>query len=191
LSRQKNKCTTESGTQALRFNAKSFGKNESTMSDNYSTPDYIFTYTKEQRSRFQSGKLVKLWRKTYPQLFDERDEHFACTQPDNHFFEWLSAILFYESTGYLSLQEYILRTHPRKRNLFKSFVSKRLFDNIDFDQGGLPDLFLYSNKTRDWFFCEVKGGSDRIRPNQIKRFGELEKLTGIKPKLVKLKLFVP
>lgn len=156
------------------------------MPSDYTVPDYLFTYRKQQRALFQSGTLVKNWRKEYPHLFDERDEHFATTQPDNHFFEWLTAILFYHSIGYLSLQEYILKTHPRKRQLFESFVSENVFDSIDFDQGGLPDLFVYSNPDRDWFFCEVKGGSDRIRPNQVKRFKELEKLTGKRPKIVQL-----
>jgi hypothetical protein len=148
-------------------------------------PDYIFTYKPEQRLRFQRGELVRIWRKCYPQLFDERDEHFAGTQPENHFFEWLAAIIFFEATGYLSLQEYILRTHARKRELFQSIVSRKLFENTDYDQSGLPDLFLYSGDSKDWFFCEVKGGKDRIRPNQVKRFAELEKLTRKRPKLIK------
>ncbi len=156
------------------------------MPSKYEIPDFKFTYTKKQRSLFQSGALVKLWHKQYPQLFDKDDVRVAYTQPDYHFFEWLSAILFFEATGYLSLQEYILPTYPRQRAIFKSIVSKAVFDSVDFDQGGLPDLFLYNKKTSDWLFCEVKGGSDRIRPNQVKRFGELQKVTGKRPKLVKL-----
>jgi hypothetical protein len=159
------------------------------MPGRYEIPDFTFTYKKEQRESFRRGILVKSWRVRYPDLFDGLDVHFARTQPTAHFFEWLTAILLYEATGYLSLQEYILRTHPRKRAIFESRVSKKIFRDVDYDQGGLPDLFVYSPRFRDWFFCEVKGGPDGIRPNQIKRFGELEKLTGKKPVLVRLKLF--
>jgi hypothetical protein len=156
----------------------------------YKEPDFLFTFHDSQWDSFRKGELRKSWRERYPQLFDEVDEKLARNQSDSHFFEWLAAVLFYESTGYLSLQEYILKTHARKRALFESIVPSILFKDLDFDQGGLPDLFLYSPRKRDWFFCEVKGGADRIRANQIVRFAQIHKMTGQRPLLIKLKRFV-
>jgi VRR-NUC domain len=151
-----------------------------------STPtDFTFTYHAAQRARFRTGDLAELWRARYSDLFDERDLKLLRTpyQRRYHFFEWLSAILLYEAIGYRSLVEsYTARTHPEKRERLKSLVGGAIFEWLDSHQSGQPDLFVYSPQTNDWFFCEVKGGADRIRRNQIawfEGFGDLMQERGI------------
>ena len=41
-----------------------------------------------------------------------------------------------------------------------------------------PDLLVYHPDLSDWFFCEVKGPRDSLRPEQIELFREMEHTTG-------------
>ena len=130
-------------------------------------PDFFFTYHAAQRQRFRDGLLVREWRERYPILFDEKDEELARNQPQYHFFEWLSAALLYEATGYQCLVEgYTAKTHQDKRKVLEVIVGGELFCWLDTHQSGQPDLFAYCQGADDWFFCEVKGGPDRLRDNQ-------------------------
>ncbi len=141
--------------------------------------DLFFTFHSMQRSRFRDGELVNEWSGRYPELFDERDIELAKNQQKYHFFEWLSAVMLFEATGYLSLLEkYTTKTHPRKISKFEQVVPKEVFEYASNNQSGLPDLFCFLPNSDKWFFCEVKGGPDRIRPNQDTRIQELEELTG-------------
>lgn len=134
--------------------------------------DFSFTYHPEQRKRFRDGSLVGEWRMRYHDLFDEKDEVLARNQPQKHFYEWLSAVLLREAIGY---EGYIAKTHARKRKLFASIVPEEVFSFVDANQSGIPDLFVYS-PTGDCFFCEVKGGPDKVRLNQELAFGKLHEV---------------
>jgi hypothetical protein len=141
--------------------------------------ELYFTYHTSQRQRFQDGFLVSEWASRYPVLFDERDIELATNQPNYHFFEWLSAVLLYESTGYLSLLEnYSAKNHPAKLESFRTIVPNEISDSVIQNQSGIPDLFCYHPTTKDWMFFEVKGGRDKIRSNQEQRIAELEALSG-------------
>ncbi len=155
--------------------------------------DFLFTYTDMRRQAYRGGTLWREWREKYPMLFDERDEQLALNmaapkQGGSGFFEWLSAVLLYEATGLLSMQtNYVAKNHPDKRRRFEQIVGKACFDHVDLDQSGLPDLFVYpQDQSGGWFFCEVKGASDKLRPNQIDRHLSLLAATGKKVKIVKL-----
>ena len=132
-------------------------------------PDLTFTFHSSQRERFRDGTLVSQWRSKYPELFDDDDVRVLKTdhQRTYHFFEWLSAILLFEATGCISLLEtYLAKSHRRKRATVKKIVPKRVFGWMDRHKTGQPDLFVYCPETHNWFFCEVKGGSDRVSDNQ-------------------------
>jgi hypothetical protein len=58
-------------------------------------------------------------------------------------------------------------------------------------EGGHPDLLLYSKDGTDWFFCEVKGGPDKLRPNQLEAAQELYRRTGRKVYLLHLHPHLP
>lgn len=133
------------------------------------TYDFTFSYHLQQRERFYAGTLVREWRQRYPQIFDIDDERILKTehQKQYHFFEWLGAVLLFESTGYCSLVEkYTAKTHPQKRDKISKILPPSLLTWLYENETGQPDLFVYYLATNDWFFCEVKGDGDRIRTSQ-------------------------
>lgn len=132
--------------------------------------DFRFSFHPRQRERFRDGSLVDEWLQRYPMLFDEDDARVLSTshQRKYHFFEWLGAILLFEATGYLSLVEkYTSKSHTAKRHAVQKLLQPELFDWLSKNESGQPDLFVFQPVTKDWFFCEVKGGVDRLRNNQL------------------------
>jgi hypothetical protein len=147
-----------------------------------------FPYGGALRKRFRSGKLITEWARRYPRLFDERDVQIANNQKRYHFFEWLAAVLLYESTGYLSLiEKYETESHVRKIRLFRKTVPPHVYDFVIANRVGAPDLFAYAPDYSDWFFCEIKGARDRLRSHQISCCNTLEKISGRKVRLLILK----
>ena len=131
--------------------------------------DFCFSYHPHQRERFRDGSLVDEWSLRYPQLFDDDDRRVLSTdhQRKYHFLEWLSAILLFESTGYLSfVEKYTAKSHPAKRQKLQAFLTPELYRWLMENESGQPDLFVFQPRTGDWFFCEVKGEGDRIRDHQ-------------------------
>jgi len=131
--------------------------------------DLHFVFRKSQRDRFRSGDLIREWRKHYPNIFDAHDELVLQTpyQRTHNFYEWLAAVLIFESMGYLSLVvKYTAKSHASKHVPLRSCLTPPLADWVFKNETGQPDLFVYSVDHKDWFFCEVKGPRDRIRPNQ-------------------------
>ena len=144
--------------------------------------DLSFQYHATQRARFADGSLALHWFKTYNDMFDENDYRLTLSQPGYHFFEWLAAVLFRESMGYCSLiEKYESANHAAKIATFKSTVDSRVFDFAMANRAGLPDLFVYAPGTQDWFFCEVKGGSDRLSARQRELHDQLEQLSKENP----------
>ena len=140
--------------------------------------ELTFLYHADQRARFADGSLVEHWFSTYKDMFDANDYRLARNQPGNHFFEWLAAVLFRESMGYYSLiEKYESANHPEKVATFRGLVNGELFNFAMTNRSGLPDLFVYHPETKDWFFCEVKGGSDRLSPRQRDLHQQLEQLS--------------
>jgi hypothetical protein len=123
-------------------------------------------------------------------LFDERDRVLATNQPKNHFFEWLAAAIIYESSGWLSLVEkYQFRgEHPSKYAIFAKLVPESvrhlLVESRVFGDRQGPDLFVYAPDRTDWYFCEVKGGSDMLRDSQSTLFATLERLSARPVRLI-------
>jgi hypothetical protein len=151
-----------------------------------------FSY--EQRERFRHGELREEWYRKYPELFDERDLEIAINQPRYHFFEWLAAIVVYESTGFPSLiEQYEFKAHPQKRSILRKILPDSVFqlvtnhsENFTYVQN--PDLFVYSLDHAEWFFYEVKGPGDRISASQSRYFTELYNRT-LKPiKIINFRL---
>lgn len=141
------------------------------MTNNSKRCDFTFSFHPGQRERFRNGQLVRDWRIRYSQLFDEDDERVLGTEHQRkyHFFEWLSAVLLYESTGYISLVEkYTALSHPHKRAKLQNFLPPNLFAWLASNESGQPDLFVFEPASGDWFFCEVKGPADSIRETQDK-----------------------
>ena len=145
-------------------------------------------FTEEQRKRFRSGELGKELARTYKEIFDKDDKRIASTQSSYHFFEWLAAIVIYNSTGYLSLVEkYKFKKHRRKQEILGKLFSNEIIAKICSSRVQNPDLLCYRPDFKDCFFCEVKGLRDQIRSVQKERFRELKRLTGKEIYLIKFK----
>jgi hypothetical protein len=147
--------------------------------------DLALCYREEQRDRFKRGELGRHWAERYPRLFDEDDRRLyesQCVQ-GYHFFEWLAAVLLYESTGYLSLVEkYGSANHRRKLALWEKIVPAAVRD-IDCDNGW-PDLLVFAPDHEDWFFCETKG-DDALSEGQLKCFRAIRDTSGRKVRLIR------
>jgi VRR-NUC domain len=161
------------------------------------TPDFVFTYLESQRERFRTGELADDWRSRYPELFDELDLKLAKNQEDYHFVEWLGAVLLFESIGYRSLVEsYVASTHPEKRRKLEEVVGLEIADWLKLRATGLPDLFVYNDKTKDWFVCEVKGPGDSVGDGQSAWYDDFEQfikargVPGVRLRLMQLKRIV-
>jgi hypothetical protein len=145
-----------------------------------------------QRARWQSGELAHEWRARFPDLFDDDDLRIAKSQPGVHFYEWLGAIVLHHTTGYLSLVEkYEFATPPRKQQIVAQLLPRPVGDALrDRSQGRAqaPDLLMYAEDLSDWFFCEVKGPSDRLRDEQIRKFGLLAEVTSKPVRLLEFRL---
>jgi hypothetical protein len=143
-----------------------------------------FDYSEDQRTLFKTGMLWKTWIQKYPEIFDIDDERLANKQAkyNYHFFEWLAAILMYNSTGYLSLVEkYQFNNHKLKQQIIKRLLPQSMLDlmtkNNSREKSQFPDLLLYKPDFSDWFFCEAKGPHDRIRTNQKNLFQYIEMIS--------------
>ena len=147
-----------------------------------------FVFHPIQREKFKTGQLKFDWAKRYPQLFDDQDLQLATHQNTYHFFEWLGAILLFNTTGYLSLVEkYEFKNHKRKQTILRKLVSPNILDLIHNNSTQCPDLLTYSPDMSDWFSCEVKGLGDRLSSGQKEYFEELSKLSGKSIRIIKFK----
>ena len=147
-----------------------------------------FSYHPSQRALFADGSLVKKWKNAYSDMFDEHDYRLAISQHGHHFFEWLSAVLLREATGYHSLiEKYETKKHVRKVAVFKETVNPDVFELAMSHPAGLSDLFVYRPGTHDWFFCEVKGGVDTLSSPQIEMHKTLELRSGRKVRVLCLR----
>jgi hypothetical protein len=152
-------------------------------------PDFVFVFNPERRKSFRNGVLGAEWANRYPDLFDDDDVRILTTEHQRkyHFFEWLSSVLLYESTGFVSLLEkYSSKRHDRKLRLFSKFVPSEVFDFLINAPSGHPDLFCFHPQTGEWFFSEVKGAQDILRENQISMHEQLKMMTGKKVRIIQL-----
>ncbi len=143
------------------------------------------------RDRFRFGELPREWQGKYPDIFDDDDLRLALSQPNNHFYEWAGAIHFYEKQGYLSLLEkYQFKNHKRKLSILKRLEFDNLQKALEYQRlkksMQVPDLLVYKPDFSDWFFCEVKGGADRLRKVQESHFEILSALSGKPIYLIKI-----
>ena len=147
-----------------------------------------FGFHPHQRDKFRDGSLASSWAKQYPQLFDDQDLRLSMSQNVYHFFEWLGAILLFNTTGYLSLVEkYEFKRHKRKQGILKQIMSSEVLDLIQNKDTQCPDLLAYAPDRSGWFFCEVKGPGDRLTSAQKHYFGDLSRLTEKPIRIIKFR----
>lgn len=134
--------------------------------------------------------LAQEWQASFPDLFDADDLRLAHAQPNKHFHEWLAAIHLSHREGALSLVEkYGYKRHERKSRRLAGILGPEgaAFVQALRPQHGVqpPDLFVYIPGTPRFWFAEVKGPGDTLRPRQrashillMERFGvDIELIT--------------
>jgi hypothetical protein len=157
-------------------------------------PDrFTFFTSSKLHQRWREGQLAAEWAAAYPAIFDGDDLRIARNQAHlgYHYHEWLSAILLYHTQGLLSLVgKYTFRSHEVKRRLVERLCDAQttqfLFGRGKESLVQCPDLLVYQPNLTDWFFCEVKGPRDHLRPKQQELFNQVEQVTGKKVYIVKL-----
>ena len=79
------------------------------------------------------------------------------------------------------MEKYQYKNHPHKQSIVKKLDFEDLRRVMDYqrlnDQVQLPDLLVYKPDFSDWFFCEVKGGTDRLRSVQEEQFNIFSELS--------------
>jgi hypothetical protein len=145
----------------------------------------VFPYHRDLRIQFRSGVLAAEWVKQYHSLFDHLDLEQAVNQAQHGylFHEWFAAIMLHHATGYHALvAHYHFAKHARKMDIAKALLGpaawQRGMEVIADFRAQPPDLLMYSPNRESWFFCEVKGPTDRLRPRQRECFEALAELTG-------------
>ena len=130
-----------------------------------------------QFEKFKTGELYEEWFHAFPELFDEDDIRVARTQAKMgvHYFEWLSALTVYQSLGYLSLIEsYEFKVQERKQKIIHDLLPPEVLEIVllPYDQrkAQCPDLLCFKPDYTDWFFCEVKGPTDKLSDKQRECF---------------------
>jgi len=144
------------------------------------------------RRRWRDGSLPREWAAAYPCIFGADDLRLALNQPEYHFYEWLSAVLIYHTSGQLSLVEnYAFPSHRRKREVVKELcrhdpdTARIIFSHGHASDVQCPDLLVYRPDFSDWFFCEAKGPHDSLKPGPRMFFEELQQATGRQVLLVR------
>ena len=139
----------------------------------------------DDRARFFTGDLVREWSDRYPQIFDPQETQIALNQLEGHFPEWFGAVHLFETEGWLSLVEsYQFKNHEWKRSVLRSLGAENLIDFFDsqrskgFGKQQAPDLLVYAPDLSDYYFCEVKGPTDKLSPRQPDYFAAVSQASG-------------
>lgn len=169
--------------------------------------ELVFPFDPVERARFttKDSPLIAEWAARYANLFDADDIRVARNQAPAdkggyHYYEWRAAVLLFEATGMLSLVEsYQGLKQQRKQHVLERLLTDKqraLVLNVDrVFKAQAPDLLVYKSDYSTFFFCEVKGPGDRLRPHAadffeaigaacgrpvtMLRFVRLEKLAGL------------
>jgi hypothetical protein len=86
------------------------------------------------------------------------------------------------ATGYDALvAHYQFRKHARKWETAERLVGASAWRSMlelgTTNRCQVPDLLMYADNHSDWFFCEVKGPNDRLRPRQREFFDSIARIT--------------
>jgi hypothetical protein len=149
------------------------------------------TYNPQLHNRFKSGELIEEWAAQYSQLFDERTISHARNQAHlgYHFAEWLTAILVWNSTGYLCLGKYFEPSGGRQVEIMHRLLpedTSNLIENWHDHHCQPPDWLFYAPDFSDWFFCEVKRDRDKLSNKQLEYFAKITEVTGKQVYIFKL-----
>jgi hypothetical protein len=153
---------------------------------------------REEHEHWRTGAVAKRWARQYPNVFDADDLRLAlvrCAQ-GRHYFEWAAARHLHRATGFNALVcKYEFAKHRSKgaivERLFTPTVTRVLRDRQTHGRAQAPDLLMYAPDLSSFFFCEVKGPSDRIRAEQLRRFDALARVTRQPVHILRIQWAIP
>jgi len=153
-----------------------------------------------QRVLWDKGVLAPKWADQFPELFKLDSEWARGPQPKGKdgghgygFWEFLAAIILHHATGYRSLwSRFPVESMEEKVEVVKQLgLLSILTDRGPKDLGTqVPDLLMYAEdfNMEHWFFCEVKGPTDRVSTTQCEKFEWLAAETGKPVRLLEFKV---
>jgi hypothetical protein len=140
---------------------------------------------RDEHDAWKAGSLHGVWATSYPFLFDADDVRLADSRHmhGRHFWEWLGAIIVHQDTGYhCLLAKYEFKNHSRKLDAVERILPADVLaicrDRATYGRAQAPDLLMFAPNYSNWFFCEVKGPTDRIRAEQRSKFAALAAASG-------------
>jgi hypothetical protein len=145
--------------------------------------DTTVYFTSELRAQWPS-QLVERWSKECPDIFDEEHIRNTKLQPRNHVNEWFAAVSLFRSRGALSLVEkYLFANHSRKVALLEKILNPAQLTALREIHKRLgiqpPDLLVFLPDFSRFWFAEVKGPGDRIRPAQRESHEAIRRELGV------------
>lgn len=85
--------------------------------------------------------------------------------------------MLHHATGYLSVWDYERPKNARVAEVVERVLPAEivpiLSDREKHRRAQPPDLLMYAPDFSDWFFCEVKGPDDSLKPEQRRKFAAL------------------
>jgi hypothetical protein len=137
--------------------------------------------------------LARQWLQQYPDIFDQHDLRLTVNQPRNHFSEWFAAIhLFHRDGAHSLIGKYLFQNHRQKVARLASVLSVRELEILRKVCAECavqpPDLFAFIPKTGRYWFAEVKGPGDRLKPKQVKSHAELARELGVPIEIISVKI---
>jgi hypothetical protein len=153
-----------------------------------------FTFSRQERTRFKAGHLVRQWAEQYPFLFGPEDVEVALAHDGKGsgvFFEWVSAVRLYETRGYYcAMKDYASPLQHSKHEIVRTLCGEEaaVFMAEADAKSQFPDLLVYTPDHSEWFFCEVKGPGDTVRKSEETFFPKLAERTAAGIFLVTLSL---
>jgi hypothetical protein len=150
----------------------------------------VTIYCPEELRRCWPKPLAWLWRKIYPELFDDDDLRLARSQPHYHFVEWFAATHLFHLYGvHVLLSKYAFSNHPRKAEIIDRILAASARALLRRAMVGQPpDMFVFHPRSSQFWFAEVKGPGDRLRPTQPKNHERLAERFHVDVQVVTVRL---
>jgi hypothetical protein len=147
-------------------------------------PSETTIFSTDRLQELWPDPLASQWLQTYPQLFDADDLRLTRRQPTRHFNEWLAAIYLFHRDGACSLVEkYSFANHRRKRAVLATLLDDAqrqiLVEIRDEFKIQLPDLLVFQPDRSRFWFAEVKGPGDVLRPVQKATHEKIRQRLGV------------
>lgn len=147
-------------------------------------------YPKRLLELWREGRVQEVWFWQYKGLFDQLDLDNAQSpeqrQKGFHFGEWFTAIHFW-TKGYQVLTEKYGMPGRKKGSTLSRILGPDGARFLTQLRGGRPDVLIFDDEHKFFFFVEVKRLKESLNSNQKRTFLQIEKELGCQILVVRLK----